>query len=158
MQVNDIKAPRGSKIRKKVVGRGPGSGHGKTSCRGHKGQRAREGRNVKAILEGGQVPLLRRLPKVGFNPHRPRVYQLVDIADLNIFAKDTIVNSQTLKEKKLIGSLNKPVKILGDGELKKPLTVQVDRLSKTAQEKIKTAGGKIEAPVVIGKDQEVNDK
>jgi len=155
MQVNEIKAPRGGKIRKKVVGRGRGSGHGKTSCRGHKGQRAREGRNVKAILEGGQVPLLRRLPKVGFNPHRPRIYQLVDIEDLNIFTKDAIVNSVSLKEKKLIDSLNRPVKILGDGELKKPLTIQVDKLSKTAQEKIKTAGGKIEAPVKSGTDQEV---
>jgi large subunit ribosomal protein L15 len=158
MQMNDIRAPRGASKRRKVVGRGPGSGHGKTSCRGHKGQRAREGRNIKAILEGGQVPLLRRLPKVGFNPHRPRIYQLVAVQALNVFAKDALVNAQALKEKKLIESLNKPVKILGDGELKKSLTVQVDKLSKTAQEKIKGAGGKIEAPVSIGKEQAENEK
>jgi len=145
MQVNDLRAPFGAKKRKKIVGRGRGSGHGKTSTRGHKGQRAREGRNVNAASEGGQVRLLQRLPKVGFNPHRPRVFQIVNVVDLNRFSKDTIVSALTLKEKKLISTTRKPVKILGTGELKKALTVQVEKVSKSAQEKIKSAGGKIEA-------------
>ena len=146
MQINDIRAPFGAKTRKKVVGRGRGSGHGKTSTRGHKGQRAREGRNVNAASEGGQVRLLQRLPKVGFNPHRPRVYQVVNVIDLNRFSKDAIVSAATLKQLQLISTTRKPVKILGTGELKKALTIQVERVSKSAQEKIKSAGGKIEAP------------
>ena len=148
MQVNDIKSPRGSKFRRRLLGRGRGSGLGKTSGRGHKGQRAREGRNVNAVSEGGQSRLMRRLPKVGFHSHRPCVYQVVNVEDLNKLPKDFVVTVASLKEKKMIGSVNKPVKILGDGELKKALTVQIEAISKAAQEKIKAAGGKIEAPAV----------
>ncbi|HLF17498.1 MAG TPA: 50S ribosomal protein L15 [Candidatus Omnitrophota bacterium] len=146
MQVNDIKAPYGVRRRRKIVGRGRGSGHGKTSCRGHKGQKAHSP-GPKIMLEGGQVPLIRRIPKVGFNSHRPYLCQVVNVELLNCFTKDSTVNIVTLKEKGLIKSLNKPIKILGDGELKKSLLVQVENISKTAQEKIKKAGGKIEAPI-----------
>jgi len=154
MQIHDIPAPKGVRTRKKVVGRGRGSGHGKTSCRGHKGQRAREGRNVKAILEGGQSPLIRRLPKVGFNSHRPTLYQVVNVESLNCFTKDAVVNIVSLKDKGLIKSLNRPFKILGDGELKKALTVQADQISGSAQEKIKKAGGKIEAGLRLSTKEE----
>ena len=146
MQVHDIKAPRGSNKRRKIVGRGRGSGLGKTSGRGHKGQRAREGRNIYTASEGGQQRLLRRLPKVGFNPHLPSIFQIVNVSELNKFTKDSTVTVQTLKEKKLIGSINKPVKILGHGELKKALTIQIEKISQSAQEKITSAGGTIEAP------------
>jgi large subunit ribosomal protein L15 len=150
MQIHEISAPRGARKRKKIVGRGRGSGHGKTSCRGHKGQRAREGRNIKGMLEGGQMPLIRRLPKVGFNSHRPVLYQIVNVESLNRFGKDALVNAESLKEKKLIGSLNKPVKILGNGELKKALVIRIEQISKSAQEKIKKAGGTIEAAAKSG--------
>jgi large subunit ribosomal protein L15 len=150
MQINDIRVPFGAKKRRKVVGRGRGSGHGKTSTRGHKGQRAREGRNVNAASEGGQVRLLQRLPKVGFNPHRPKRFQIVNVVDLNRFGKDAVVSASSLKEKQLISTTRVPVKILGTGELKKALVVQVDRVSKSAQEKITSAGGKVELPQAQG--------
>ena len=111
--------------------------------------------NVYRGLTGER--LLRRLPKVGFNPHRPRIYQIVNVFELNKFTKDSTVSVQSLKERKLIGSVNKPVKILGKGELKKALIVQIEKTSKAAQEKITSAGGKIEAPK-LEKDKKQEEK
>jgi len=158
MQTHQISAPKGANKKRKIVGRGKGSGLGKTSGRGHGGQRSREGRNIGAASEGGQSRLVRRLPKVGFTPHRPNVFQVINVADLNKLPKDFIVTVKSLKKKKMIGSINKPVKILAVGELKKILTIQVENISKAAQEKIKTAGGKIEAPVKLEGQEKKNEK
>jgi len=144
MHLHELKAPPGSHKRRKIVGRGPGSGHGKTSCRGHKGQRARSGRGILIGLEGGQVPLIRRLPKFGFRPKRHKFYQLVNLSSLTRFKEGVVINSDFLKSHGLINSLRKPVKILGDGDLKKPFVVQAHGFSKSAQEKITKAGGKAE--------------
>ena len=146
MQLHELKSPKGSRKRKKIVGRGKGSGFGKTSGRGENGQKSRStGRATVGSSEGGQMPLIRRLPKVGFRSHRPILNQVVRLDKLNKFENGTVINAELLKEQGLISSLNKPFKILGDGELKKSLTLQVKSVSKTAEEKIKKAGGKIEA-------------
>src|SRR3989338_5657057 len=113
MQLHELKSPQGAKKRRKIVGRGPGSGHGKTSCRGHKGQNARSGRGIHFTLEGGQMPLLRRLPKVGFNSKRPMIYQLVKLEDLTRVKEGTVVTIDYLKSHRFIHSSLKPVKILG---------------------------------------------
>ena len=144
MQLHELKSPIGSRKRRKIVGRGAGSGHGKTSCRGHKGGRARSGRWSVGPSEGGQMRLLLRLPKVGFRSHRPTLYQVVDVGSLSRFKEGDTVTGQSLKDKGLIESLNKPFKILGTGELKKKLTVQVTSVSASAKEKIEKAGGKVE--------------
>lgn len=145
MQIHELKVPQGAKKRKLIVGRGPGSGHGKTSGRGHgRNQNARSGRGILKTLEGGQVPLIRRLPKLGFRSHRPLVYQLVNLNQLTKFKAGSVVGAQLLKEKGLIKNIYKPYKILGTGELKNALTVQAYGFSKTASEKIIQAGGKVE--------------
>ena len=144
MFLHEIKSPVGSRKRKKLLGRGRGSGHGKTSCKGFKGQNARSGRGILNSLEGGQMPLIKRLPKVGFNSKDPTLYQVVNVESLNRFEKGTVINAEKLKKQGLINSLNRPYKILGDGEVKKALVVQAQAVSKTAEEKIVKAGGKVE--------------
>jgi large subunit ribosomal protein L15 len=146
MQLHELKSPKGSRKRPKIVGRGKGSGHGKTSGRGENGQKSRStGRTVVGSSEGGQMPLIRRLPKVGFNSHRPILNQVVAVEKLNKFESGTVVTAEFLKAQGLIKSLNKPFKILGDGEITKSLVVQAKSISKSAEEKILKAGGKIEA-------------
>ena len=144
MQLHQLKSPKGSRRKRVIRGRGAASGLGKTSGRGDKGQRSRSGRGILIGLEGGQMPLIRRIPKVGFNTLNPVVYQVVHIEDLNRFETNAKVDVAALKAKQLVSSLRKPVKILGDGELKKPLTVVVDKFSASAAEKIAKAGGKAE--------------
>ena len=144
MQIHELQAPLGSHKRRKIVGRGPGSGHGKTSCRGQKGQRARSGRGIILGLEGGQMPLIRRLPKIGFRSKNHKNYQIVNLANLTRFKEGTIVNSEFLKSHGLIKSATRPFKILGDGDLKKPLVIHAHSFSKSAQENIVKAGGKTE--------------
>lgn len=144
MELHQLKAPKGSRKKRKIVGRGPGSGHGKTSCRGENGQRSRAGRWSVGGSEGGQMPLIRRLPKVGFRSHRPILNQIVKLGSLNKLDDGTVVNSEFLKSQGFIGSVNKPFKVLGDGEIKKSLVIQGGSVSKTAKEKITKAGGKIE--------------
>ncbi len=145
MQLQDLKSPKGSRKRKKIVGRGKGSGHGKTSGRGENGQKSRStGRATVGSSEGGQMPLIRRLPKVGFRSHRPILNQIVPLERLNAYKDGTVINAAFLKEQGLIKSLNKPFKILGDGEIKKSLVIQSKSISKTAKEKVLKAGGKIE--------------
>ena len=145
MQIHELKSPKGSRKRKRIVGRGRGSGAGKTAGKGENGQRSRSGRGVLLSSEGGQMPLIRRIPKVGFRSHRPVVYQLVNLEELSRFKEGSVINAESLKSHGLIKSLNKPIKLLGDGEVKKAFTIQVDSCSKSAKEKLVKAGGKVEA-------------
>lgn len=143
--LSNLKYAEGSKKNKKRVGRGPGSGHGKTAARGMNGQLSRSGAKKKAWFEGGQMPLQRRVPKFGFtNIFRIR-YQVVNIQDLQKLAeaKEIVVNSETLRKYGLVRKKSQPVKILGTGELKGKLQVEVNAFSKSAQKKIESAGGSI---------------
>lgn len=139
----NLKAPAGSHKRRKYLGRGPSSGHGKTSTRGSKGQTSRSGRHFYLGLEGGQTPLIRRFPKRGFRNKNKLEYQLVDLKDLSLLKEPTIT-LDLLEQKGLIKHKNKLVKILGDGEVKNPIAVQAHAISKKAAEKITGAGGKVE--------------
>ena len=134
----------GSKKREKRVGRGPGSGHGKTSCRGHKGQRSRTGGGVPPWFEGGQMPILRRLPKRGFkNPFKIE-YAVVNVGELaKRFEAGAVVDPEVLRAKGLLKK-NLPVKVLGDGEITVALTLKVHAISRSAREKIEKAGGSVE--------------
>jgi len=142
MQVHELRAPKGSRKKKRIVGRGPGSGRGKTSGRGHTGQKSRPGRAVLLGSEGGQMPLIRRLPKVGFRSKRPVIYQLVKLGSLSRFKEGAMVDAQILKDNGLIKNIYKPFKILGDGEIKNAITVSAYSFSKSAAEKLKKAGCK----------------
>ena len=144
MFLHELKSPKGARKRRKIVGRGRGSGHGKTSGRGQTGQDSRAGRGILFSLEGGQMHLIRRLPKIGFNSRRPMVYQIVPLSELNGFKDGDVVNAKSLKTKGLIKSIRRPVKILNNGDISKRLTVQAQGFSKAAQEKIAKAGGKAE--------------
>lgn len=129
------------KKRKKIIGRGIGSGHGKTSTRGHKGQKARSGKKLRPGFEGGQTPIFMRLPKYrGFRNINHVDYQIVSVGDLEKCA-ETIINAQSLFKAGLIKKLHAPIKILGKGELKKSLEVRVQKTSKSALESITKAGG-----------------
>ena len=137
-----LEVPSPNRPRKRV-GRGTGSGHGKTCGRGHKGQRSRSGFNRKWAHEGGQMPLLRRLPKRGFSNFRFQTrYEVVNVGDLGAFAKGTVVTAAVLSAAGLVKNPGSLVKILGNGELKVALTVQAHAFSKQAVEKIAAAGGK----------------
>ena len=149
MQLHQVRSPLGSRKRKVIVGRGRGSGHGKRSGKGQTGQNSRAGRGVMSAYEGGQMRLLRRLPKVGFNSKWPTTYQIVNIESLNCFKDGTTVNPELLKNQKLIKTLHRPVKVLSEGAISKKLTVVAHRFSKTASEAIAKAGGKTQ---VIGKE------
>ena len=142
MNLSNIRAPRKASENKKRVGRGMGSGMGKTSTRGHKGQRSRSGSRMMRGFEGGQMPLHRRLPKRGFTNIFRQEYNIVNIEKLAALGESTI-NPDVLRKAGVI-STKKPVKILGDGELTAALTVQAHKFSKSAEEKITKAGGKIE--------------
>ncbi len=159
MQIQNLKSPKGSRKRKKIVGRGKGSGFGKTCGRGENGQKSRStGRATVGSSEGGQMPLIRRLPKVGFRSHRPILNQVVPLGRLNRFESRTVIDAALLKTQGLIKSLNKPFKILGDGEIKNSLVFQVKSISKTADGKIKKVGGTIEAVKVKAKSQELSSE
>jgi large subunit ribosomal protein L15 len=139
-ELHDLKPSKGSHRDRKRVGRGPGSGTGKTSGRGHKGQKARSGASIPAGFEGGQMPLQRRIPKRGFTPLDRSEYQVVNIRALEDVPGDE-VSPETLHAQGLIGSLKEPLKILGDGELTRALTVSAHAFSASAREKIEAAGG-----------------
>ena len=132
--------------RKKIVGRGPGSGMGKTSTRGQKGQKARSGVSISAWFQGGQSPLYRRLPKRGFNNKRFETkYATINLSDLNTFFNDgDTVTPEILKERGIIKKQLSGIKVLANGELEKKLTVKAQRFSSTAVTKIEAAGGKTE--------------
>lgn len=144
MKIHELSPAEGSKKKKKRVGRGPGSGHGKTSCRGHKGQKARSGGGPAPGFEGGQMPLHRRLPKRGFNNIFRVEYATVNVKDLDRFEANTTVDIEMLREAGLVKKLRGGVKLLGDGEVKKPLVVRVHKASISATQKIEAAGGRVE--------------
>jgi len=142
--LSNLKPPRGSRHRKVRVGRGIGSKLGKTSGAGNKGQKSRKGYSQRPGFEGGQMPLHRRIPKRGFHNPFGKDYAVVNLESLNIFAAGDVVTPDSLRERGLSRSATRPVKILGDGELNTSLTVRAHAFSKSAEEKIARAGGKIE--------------
>jgi large subunit ribosomal protein L15 len=144
MRLNELKAPKGSHHRRRRVGRGEGSGVGKTSGKGSKGQRARSGGNVRPWFEGGQMPLQRRLPIRGFTNIFHKNYTIVNLDVLSRFPDNTIVTPKLLKSVGIIKKEKDGVKILGDGELDKSLIVKAHCFSKTAEAKIREAGGRTE--------------
>jgi large subunit ribosomal protein L15 len=144
MRLHSLRPRPGSRHRVKRLGCGESSGHGKTSGKGHKGQKARSGGSIRLGFEGGQMPLIRRLPKRGFNNAAfHKRYAIVNLDDLNAFKAGTAVNEQLLRESKLVRGHFVGIKILGDGELKHGLKVEADKISTTAREKIEKAGGTI---------------
>src|SRR5246127_3213169 len=142
MNLSNVRAPKKSSEKRKRVGRGMGSGMGKTSTRGHKGQRSRSGSRMIRGFEGGQMPLHRRMPKRGFTNIFRKEYSIVSLERLGELGETTI-NPDVLRKAGVIKTKH-PVKILGDGELKSAITVSAHKLSKSAQEKITKAGGKVE--------------
>ena len=148
MQLHDLVPAPGSKRNRKRVGRGPGSGRGKTATRGYNGQKSRAGGVKSNGFEGGQTPLARRLPKLpGFKNINRVEYAPVNVGRLDIvFSDGDIVDSASLVDKGIIKNTNTLVKVLGDGTLSKSLTVRVEKVSATAADKITSAGGKVEAP------------
>lgn len=144
MRLHDLRPAEGSNKKAKRVGRGIGSGHGKTATRGHKGQKARTGGGVRPGFEGGQMPLYRRIPKRGFTNVFKKEFVVVNVKALNDFDDNTRVTPEMLIEKGIIKTIRDGVKILGDGELTKKLEVVAHAFSKSAIEKIEAAGGKAE--------------
>ena len=145
MKLENLPKNAGSTHRSKRVGRGPGSGLGKTSGRGENGQKSRSGASIPAVFEGGQTPLFRRVPKRGFSNARFKTsYATVNVSKLNVFEDGTVVTPALLKEKRLITKELDGVKVLGNGKLEKKLTIQANKFSNSALEKIKEAGSKAE--------------
>jgi large subunit ribosomal protein L15 len=144
MDLSNLKPAIGSTKNRKRIGRGAGSGTGKTAGKGHKGQNARSGGGIKAGFEGGQMPLHRRLPKRGFTSLNKKVYALVNLHDLELFEAGSVVDMAALGQAGLVKKVGDGIKILGDGELTKALTVKAHKFSKSAQERIAAAGGKAE--------------
>jgi len=144
MKLQDIRRPKGAARPPKRVGRGSGSGHGKTSGRGSKGAKSRKGASLRIGFEGGQMPLIRRIPKRGFTSVDKKVYQVLNVERLNCFRKDSSVDKTAMKEAGLIRKAELPVKILGEGKISKPLSVTADAFSESAKKKIHEAGGKAE--------------
>ncbi|MGE5631151.1 MAG: 50S ribosomal protein L15 [Caulobacteraceae bacterium] len=144
MKLHELRPAEGTNKSKKRIGRGTATGQGKSAGKGQKGQKARTGGGVRLGFEGGQMPLYRRLPKVGFTNIFRKEYAVVNLSDLDRFENGTVVNPDLLKEAGLVKAMMNGVKILGNGELTKNLTVQAHKFSKTAAEKIAAAGGKVE--------------
>jgi large subunit ribosomal protein L15 len=144
MRLHNLRPRPGSRHRVKRLGCGESSGHGKTSGKGHKGQKARSGGSIRLGFEGGQMPLIRRLPKRGFNNAAfHKSYAIVNLSDLNEFKTGTVVNEQLLRDSNLVRGHVAGIKILGDGELKHALKIEVDKISASAREKIDKVGGTI---------------
>jgi large subunit ribosomal protein L15 len=144
MRLHNLRPRPGSRHRTKRLGCGESSGHGKTSGKGSKGQKARSGGSIRLGFEGGQMPLIRRLPKRGFNNAAfHKHYAVINVSDLNAFKAGTVVNEQLLRESNLVRGHFAGIKILGEGELKHDLEVQADKISATAREKIEKAGGTV---------------
>ncbi|HBU69781.1 MAG TPA: 50S ribosomal protein L15 [Elusimicrobia bacterium] len=142
--LHNLKPAKGSRHRRKIIGRGEGSGHGGSATRGSKGQKARSGDGKMTGFEGGQIPLIRRIPKRGFTSRNKVQYNVINVETLNAaFESGAQINPEMLKENGII-SRRLPVKILGDGKLEKAFTVTADAFSKSAEEKIKKAGGSIQ--------------
>ena len=144
MKLHELSPAEGSAKANWRKGRGPGSGNGKTAGKGHKGQNARSGGGVRPGFEGGQLPLYRKLPKRGFTNQFAKVYAIVNVEALNAFEDGAVVDLAALMDKKIVRKANDGLKVLGNGELTRKLTVKAAIFSATAKEKIEAAGGKIE--------------
>ncbi len=145
MKLHELEKNIGATHRRKRVGRGPGSGLGKTSGRGQKGQKARSGGSINPVFEGGQLPLYRRLPKRGFTNARFKIrYATINVEDLNAFEDGTVVTPALLKDKGIIKKGLDGLKVLGNGKLERKLTIQANKFSTSALEKIKESGSKAE--------------
>ena len=144
MKINDLSPSKGARKNRKRVGRGTGSGHGKTSCRGSKGQKSRSGGSVPPWFEGGQMPIQRRLPKRGFTNIFKKEYTLINVRDLSKFDSDASIDLESLRKAGLIKNIQDRVKLLGLGDISFPLTIKVHKVSKSAKQKIEAAGGKVE--------------
>jgi large subunit ribosomal protein L15 len=143
-QIGTLRPPRGATKRRKRIGQGMGSGHGKTATRGSKGQRSRAGARLRPGFEGGQMPLQRRIPKRGFTNIFRKHYAIVNLKDLANFGPLEQITPEMLVQRGLVKRLGDGLKVLGDGELKAPLLVSAQLFSKSAREKIEKAGGKAE--------------
>jgi len=144
MKLGELRKPPGSTRKRKRVGRGPGSGHGKTSTRGHKGQKSRSGYKSKAYFEGGQMPLSRRLPKRGFRSPFKREFVIVNLDKLEALTGLERIDPEILQERGIVRKIDLPIKILGDGEMKFAATVAANAFSQSARQKIEAAGGRVE--------------
>ena len=140
MKITDISMPEGANRKTKRRGRGSGSGHGKQSCRGRKGALKRSGRTTRPGFEGGQMPLIRRIPKRGFNALFKNGYQVINIESLNRFDNNSVVGPAEFKKAGLIGSTQEPVKILGTGKAAKVLTIKAHKYSDSAKKALEAAG------------------
>ncbi|NWF76149.1 MAG: 50S ribosomal protein L15 [Nitrospirae bacterium] len=144
MRIQDLKPADGSRKRKKRVGRGIGSGHGKTSCKGHKGQKSRSGGTKGPGFEGGQMPLQRRLPKRGFKNYFKKEYAFINLKDISKIEDLDTITPEILFEKGIIKKLKHGLKVLGEGEINRPITIKAVAFSASALSKIAAAGGKAE--------------
>lgn len=144
MKLHELSPAYGSTKEAKRIGRGHGSGNGKTAGKGHKGQKARSGRGIRAGFEGGQMPLQRRVPKRGFNNIFASRFAIVNVSDLNVFEEGAVVDVKALQDKGLINKVYDGVKVLGNGEISKALTVKASAFSESAKSKIESVGGKAE--------------
>ncbi len=144
MDLNNLRPAEGSNKNRKRIGRGIGSGHGKTSTKGHKGQKARSGGSIKPGFEGGQMPMQRRLPKRGFKPLNKKVYTIVHLSQLEGFENGSSIDTKVLVEKGIVKDLNDGIKILADGELTKALIIKSIKVSSAAKDKIVAAGGTVQ--------------
>ena len=144
MILHELSPAAGSTKEAKRIGRGHGSGNGKTAGKGHKGQKARSGSGMRAGFEGGQMPLQRRVPKRGFNNIFATKFAIVNVSDLEIFEANAVIDAQALQDKGLVKKLYDGVKILGNGDISKALTVKASAFSESAKQKIEAAGGKAE--------------
>jgi large subunit ribosomal protein L15 len=142
MKMTDLRPAKGAKKKEKRIGRGPGSGHGKTSTKGHKGQAARSGGTKAPGFEGGQQPLIRRVPKRGFRSIFRKEYEIVNLGQLNRFAANTVINPKVLEDAGIVKKGS--VKILAEGVLTKPLFLSAHKFSAQAVQKIESCGGKVE--------------
>ncbi len=143
LRLQDLVPAPGSRRERKRVGRGPGSGWGKTAGKGHKGQKARSGAKIPPWFEGGQMPLIRRVPKRGFTNIFRKEYAIVNLRDLNRFPPNSEVGPEELKKSGLVKKLKNGIKLLGDGNLEHPLKIRVHKASESAIKKVEAAGGEV---------------
>ena len=144
MQLNTLKPAVGATRDRKRIGRGPGSGHGKTATKGHKGQKARSGGSIKPGFEGGQMPMQRRLPKRGFEPLSRKEFVVINVSQLDLFDTGTIVDTAAIIARGLASNIRDGIKILAKGSITKALTVKAHKFSAAAKEQIIAAGGSVE--------------
>ena len=144
MKLHELSPAAGSTKEAKRIGRGHGSGNGKTAGKGHKGQKARSGRGMRAGFEGGQMPLQRRVPKRGFNNIFASKFAIVNVSDLEVFDADAVIDVKALQDKGLVNKVYDGVKVLGNGNISKAVTVKGTAFSESAKSKIEAAGGKAE--------------